>query len=134
MSKVVLDTNVVVAAFVTRGLCDIVFELCMQQHEMIVSDFLLEELKNKLTKKFKVSPIVVGEFLQLYCNNSTKVVPTILESHNCRDANDVAVIGTCVSGRADFLVTGDKDLLVLKRCGETIFLSPREFYELYSMK
>ena len=55
MNKVVLDTNVVVAAFAARGLCQSIFELCLEKHDLIVSDFLLDELNEKLIHKLKLS-------------------------------------------------------------------------------
>jgi predicted nucleic acid-binding protein len=41
---VVLDTNVLVAAFATRGLCQSVFELCLDRHTIAISDPLIQEL------------------------------------------------------------------------------------------
>jgi hypothetical protein len=34
----VLDANVVVAAFAVRGLCEPVFELCLDSHEILLSE------------------------------------------------------------------------------------------------
>jgi predicted nucleic acid-binding protein len=47
----------------------------------------------------------------------------------CRDPADAPVLGTAVSGRADLLVTGDADLLVLKRYRGIAIVSPRQCYE-----
>ena len=66
MSKVVLDTNVVIAAFASRGLCECVFELCLEKHNLIISAFLLNELRNKLIQKLKLSEKHVEEILKLY--------------------------------------------------------------------
>ena len=43
--------------------------------------------------------------------------------------HDVPVLGTAQAAHADFLVTGDKDLLILKRFGNTAIVTPRQFYE-----
>lgn len=130
MSKIVLDTNVVIAAFAARGLCESVFELCLEKHELIISDFLLEELREKLVKKIKLPQDTVDEIVHLYSKNSKKVNPAIIGAEICRDPEDVPVIGTCVSGNADYLISGDKDLLVLGGFEETKIVSPREFYDL----
>ena len=129
MSKIVLDTNVVIAAFAARGLCESVFELCLEKHELIISDFLLEELGEKLLKKIKLPQDAVDEILQLYSKNSRKVIPSPIEKEICRDPEDLPVIGTCVSGGAKYLISGDKDLLVLGNFLETKIVSPREFYD-----
>ena len=134
MSKIVLDTNVVIAAFAARGLCEAVFELCLEKHELIISDFLLEELRGKLVKKIKLPQDTVEEIIHLYSKNSHKVIPTGIETEICRDPEDVPVIGTCVMGNADYLISGDKDLLVLGDFKKTKIVSPREFYDLQNIE
>jgi putative PIN family toxin of toxin-antitoxin system len=129
VSKIVLDTNVVIAAFAARGLCESVFELCLESHDLVTSDFLLSELKEKLSKKLKLPKKSIQDILAIYLKNSELVTPTVIRIEECRDPNDIPVIGTCVEGKADFLISGDKDLLVLKSYGSTKIVSPREFYE-----
>ena len=129
MSRVVLDTNVVFAAFATRGLCESTFELCLERHKLITSDFLLGELQEKLIQKLKLPINIVEEILRLYKAGSRLVVPVELEDGVCRDAADIPVLGTCLSGKVEFLVTGDKDLLTLETFQYIRILSPREFYE-----
>jgi predicted nucleic acid-binding protein len=41
--KIVLDANVVVAAFASRGLCESILELCLTSHEIVLSQELLEQ-------------------------------------------------------------------------------------------
>lgn len=134
MSKIVLDTNVVIAAFAARGLCESVFELCLEKHELIVSEFLIKELRGKLVKKIQLPQDAVEEILQLYAKNSKIVIPATIENEICRDPGDIPVIGTCVSGRAQFLISGDKDLLVIGNFEGTRIITPREFYELHKME
>ena len=130
MSRIVLDTNVVIAAFAARGLCESVFELCLERHQLITSNYLLDELNAKLSRKLKLPDSTVLEIIQLYRNSSNSVEPALLEASACRDPKDVPVMGTCVAGNAQYLVSGDKDLLVLKSFQNTKILSRREFYEL----
>lgn len=132
MSKIVLDTNVIVAAFAARGLCESIFELCLEKHELITSDFLLEELKEKLLWKIKLPKNTVEEILKLYRKSSHIVIPHEVDSKLCRDPDDLPVLGTCISGRVDYLVSGDNDLLVLDNIETTSVVSPRRFYDLQS--
>ncbi len=129
MSSVVLDTNVVFAAFATRGLCESTFELCLERHELITSDFLLGEIQEKLIEKLQLPIGTVEEILALYKASSRLVIPLELEKDVCRDAEDIPVLGTCLSAKVNFLVTGDKDLLELGSFRNTRILSPREFYQ-----
>jgi predicted nucleic acid-binding protein len=61
--RVFLDTNVLVAAFATRGLCADVFRLVLAEHELLVSATLIEELIGALIKKVRVPEPVVREIV-----------------------------------------------------------------------
>jgi len=52
----------------------------------------------------------------------------------CRDADDLHVLGLVKSGRADYLITGDDDLLTLKRFGHCRIVTPRQFWSLMQRK
>ena len=46
--RIVLDTNVLIAAFVSRGVCHELLEHCERQHQLISSGFILREFEDKL--------------------------------------------------------------------------------------
>jgi predicted nucleic acid-binding protein len=52
--KVFLDTNVLVSGFVTRGLCADVIRLALAEHELIVAQVVLAELKRVLKQKIEL--------------------------------------------------------------------------------
>ena len=76
--KVVLDTNVLLAAFATRGLCEAVFEACLGSHEIILSDHILGELQRHLRGKFKAPPRQVDAILSFLRDRATVVAPARL--------------------------------------------------------
>ena len=49
----------------------------------------------------------------------------------CRDPDGDAILACALAGEADYLITGDTDLLALKNFGETHILSPRNFELLF---
>ena len=51
--KVFLDTNVLVSAFATRGLCADVMRVILTEHELLIGEVVLTELQRILSKKFK---------------------------------------------------------------------------------
>lgn len=55
------------------------------------------------------------------------VTPVPLEPSVCRDVNDGMILGTAVAGEAVCIITGDKDLLVLRRFGPAEILTPADF-------
>jgi uncharacterized protein len=127
--RVVLDTNVLLAAFGTRGLCDALFTVCLEGHEVVASEHILGELRQHLTRAFRVPARRADEIVAFVREHSEIVPPARVVASACRDPNDLPVLGTAVAGRADVLVTGDRDLLDLKRHGGIPILTPRECYE-----
>ena len=127
--KVVLDTNVLLAAFATRGLCESVMAVCLENHTLILSEAILAETGRNLRKKFKMPAVQVQEVLTFLRDQASVVEPADVPATACRDATDVAILGTAQAGLADALVTGDKDLLVLKHFVGIPILSPRAFYD-----
>ena len=129
--RVFLDTNVLVAAFATRGLCADVFRLVLAEHELLVSPALIEEFTRTLRKKIHVPDPMVREVVAfLRAVGSTVEVAPKQPPIAVRDPDDVVILGEALSGGADVLVTGDKDLLVLVQVGALRILDPRGFWEL----
>lgn len=127
--RVVLDTNVLLAAFATRGLCEALLEVCLQSHEIVLSDHVLTELVRHLTGKFKVPARQAKEIERFLRETAEIVEPAELPKRTFKDADDLPVLGTAVAAKADVLVTGDAELLNLKTIRRIPILSPREFYD-----
>ncbi|HFQ93888.1 MAG TPA: putative toxin-antitoxin system toxin component, PIN family [Anaerolineae bacterium] len=127
--KVVLDTNVLIAAFITQGVCHDLLEHCVYRHQIILSDFILDELRQKLTGKFKYSIQDARDVAQLLLSAAQIVTPVIFTSPVSRDPDDDFVLGTAVAGHAVCIITGDKDLLVLERYQNIDIIKPADFAE-----
>ena len=125
--RVVLDSNVFIAAFATRGLCESLVEVCLSDHELIVSDHLLSEIQRNLAKKIKLPVSIINDIISLLRERGTLMVPDLVSSDACRDAEDIPILGLAQAASADCIVTGDKDLLVLDRFGAIPIYSPRMF-------
>lgn len=126
--KVVFDSNVLVAAFATHGVCHDLFEYCLRNTTLICSDFISDEVERILIHKIKIPAKKVSEIIH-YLKNQTKwIVPESLIVANLRDPNDQMIIATALFGGADYLITGDKDMLVLKKIKKTVIISPRDFW------
>ena len=54
--KVLLDTNVLIAAFIARGSCAELLEHCVRRHELFTSQWILEEFRRNLVSIAIVSP------------------------------------------------------------------------------
>lgn len=127
--KVVLDTNVLLAAFATRGLCEAVMMACLEHHQLVLSEAILTEAERHLRKKFKIQATRVAEITAFLRVHAILVTPAEVPKSACADADDLPILGTAKAGAAAVLVTGDQDLLKLKQFDGIPILTPRAFYE-----
>lgn len=125
--RIVLDTNVLIAAFIARGACHDLLEHCILRHSLATSEFILAELKEKLIEKFGFTAKRAAEVDALLRSRMELVVPTGLASSVCRDPDDDNILAAAAAGNCECIVTGDKDLLVLKQVGNIVIVSPAEF-------
>ena len=126
--KVVLDANVVVAAFAARGLCESLFEHCLASHEILLSEPLLEEIRRNLAKKVKLDRRTIASIDRLLRQNGSILEPTEVTLGACRDVADLHLLGLVKTAKPDYLVTGDEDLLVLNRFERCPIITPRRFW------
>ena len=126
--RVVLDTNVFIAAVVADGLCRDLVRVRVLLHTLIASEPLLQELRTISRANFAVDPVELPLLAQL--NEEAEIVtPAELRGGVCRDKDDDVALATALAGKADVIVTGDDDLLVLKKFRGIEILSPRQFLE-----
>ncbi len=126
--RVVFDSNVLVAAFATHGVCHELFEYCLRNTTILCSDFISGEVERILIHKVKIPAKKTSEIIHYLKNQTQWVNPEREMVENLRDPNDQMVIATALSGGADYLITGDKDILILKKVKKTVILSPRDFW------
>ena len=130
--KVILDSNVIVAAFASRGLCSSLFEAALERTTIYISNQLLNEVSRVLSKKMKMpadNVAMILNYLKEYCilPEADKII--LPRKQVCRDRDDDHVLALAEACRARYIVTGDNDLLVLKKYGKTGIVSVRDFWE-----
>jgi len=127
--RIALDTNVLVSAVAARGLCADVFNLILAEHELIVGETVLSELKRVLSEKIRVPSKTIDEFVALLKQEGTVVKKTENLPVKIRDKSDVPVLSEAVAGNAEVLVTGDADLLEIAEKLPIQILSPRGLWD-----
>ena len=127
---VCFDTNVLVSAVATRGLCADIVNAALAEHQLIVGETVLMELRQVLRRKLRL-PIAAVDEMEAFLRLHATVIASapVLETPGL-DENDRAVLAEAVTGKADVLVTGDQDLLELASKAPIKVLSPRGFWEL----
>jgi putative PIN family toxin of toxin-antitoxin system len=125
--RVVLDTNVLVAAFIARGVCADVFERVIVDHELVLSPHIVNEFEHVMAEKLTFDASRVERAIALLRRIGRMFDPAPLAKRVCRDEDDDAILALARSSGATCLVSGDDDLLILKTFENIPIITPRAF-------
>ena len=127
--RLLLDTNVLIAAFISHGTCAELLEHCVRCHEVVSSEPLLDEFQKVLLNKFEFSRGEAGQVATFLKSRLFLATPLSLKNPVCRDPDDDTVLGTAIAGQCQCLVTGDRDLLVLEKFQGVDIIPPHGFWK-----
>ena len=127
--KIFLDTDVLVSAVATRGLCADVVREVLLSHRLIISRPLLTEVEKALGGKLGAPLIFISEFIQVLKQDALLSTPAIQPEVLLKDKDDLIILASALGGQADLFVTGDKEILNLQKIGKMGIVSPRGFWE-----
>jgi len=129
-ARYVFDTNTLVSALLfehsTPGQA---FRRALHQGELILSPATLEELAEVLQREKFDRYVIASEregFLEAFVERAVFVEPTE-EIEVCRDPKDDKFLEVAVSGKADYIISGDDDLVLLNPFRTIAILTPAEF-------
>jgi putative PIN family toxin of toxin-antitoxin system len=128
--RVFLDTNVLVSAFASRGLCAEVLELVLLDHDLILGRNVLRELERALREKVRLPAARSAEIVDFVLGEAAQVVENAEAATVNVDAADALVMGEALAGQAESFVTGDAALQRLATVGALKIVSPRQFWEI----
>jgi putative PIN family toxin of toxin-antitoxin system len=128
--RVFLDTNVVVSAYVARGLCVDLLALVLAEHDLVTAEVQLRELHRVLVTKIGAAEAdaqqVVDQLSVFSGPAPADPLPAITA-----DADDAWILAAAIAGSADILVSGDQHLLTAApRVTELRILSARDAWVL----
>jgi uncharacterized protein len=127
--RIALDSSVLIAAHISRaGVCAELLEDLLLHHDLVTSEFILEELGRKLSEKFSFPRRDADQVAAFLRRVAVVVVPADLPSNVCRDPTDIPVLGTAVSGGCALLISVDRDLLDMQRFNEIPIIRPGEYW------
>lgn len=113
--KLVLDTNIYIAAFLAKGLAEDILRLGQRKKvDIFISPDIVKELESKLAGKFKLEQGVVEEFIGLVDQSTALVKPKQKLSVIKMDPDDDKILECAVEAEADLIISMDKHLLDLK--------------------
>ena len=128
--KVFLDTNVLVSAVATRGLCAEVLHLVLAERDLILGERVLGELRKVLRQKIGLEAGAiadVGTFLRQQGHVVRSKKPP---SVRVRDVDDSYVLAEAIEAGVDVVVTGDRDVLQVAAKAPFPIVTPRGFWHL----
>ena len=125
--RVFLDTNVIVSAVATRGICADLLTLVLAEHDLVIGETVLGELRQVLGRRLGVPKATIAELGEFLGQRASVVSTPEQVPRRGLEAADAAVLAEAAAG-AEVLVTGDRQLLDLARPPLPI-LSPRELWD-----
>ena len=127
--RVLLDTNVLVAALATRGLCEDVLRTVLSEHSLLTSNAILGELERVLTEKLRMPARRVRQVDVFIREHADVIAPAEPAPWPENDPDDRWIMAAAVVGMADVLVTGDKEILAASGAVSFPIVTPRGFWE-----
>jgi putative PIN family toxin of toxin-antitoxin system len=130
--KLVLDANVFISSFYWGGNPKKILDRIVERlDELYISSEILDEISRVMSyPKFKTTKEIV-DYHQKYTERiATKVFPTALTQAGSRDTDDNKYLECGITGKVDYIITGDDDLLVLKKYESIQILTPRVYLDM----
>ena len=135
--RVILDTNWYISATINKKSRRLLYQLLTDKNIVILfSDEILKEYKLVISRdKFKniINAQQVNRFMNLVISK-IKNIEVKSNLTGSRDTNDNFLLSLSHDANADYLVTGDKDLLVLEEIGSTRIMLMGDFLKITSHK
>jgi putative PIN family toxin of toxin-antitoxin system len=135
--RAVIDTNIIIRALIkpTGTVGPVLGRLRNGEFTAIYSDAILEEMLAKLalpriSKKYQIRESDIEDLLALLALRGELVNPS-RSVQVCRDPSDDMFIAAALEGKAEWVVTGDQDLLTLEKFERVRFVSPRIFLQAF---
>lgn len=127
--RVALDTNVIVAAFATRGLCSDLFQSLVARHEVVVPEPVIAEVERAFAAKLRFPRHQIAQIIA-YLRDVAEISPALpADAIATLDPVDAAIVSGAARAGAEAFVTGDQKVLAAGRVDSMAILSPRALWE-----
>lgn len=134
--RIILDTNIWISFLISKNFPELDGLIKTGKMVLIFSNELIEEFIEVVNRpKFKhyFTTKDIEKLLKTF-DQFAELIEVTSQLKLCRDEKDNFLLDLAVDGSADYLITGDKDLLILERIKKTQILTYQEFLETLSSK
>lgn len=133
--RVVLDTNVYLSGIIFGGNCRHILDLMIKKEiKVVISPAILLEISQKLKQKFKWSQNQIFTTIKTIIKSVKVVQPQIKIKVVKADKSDDKIIEAAVTGSANYIVSGDRHLLKIKKYQGVKIVTPADFLSIYFKK
>jgi putative PIN family toxin of toxin-antitoxin system len=132
--KLVLDTNIFISAFYWDGNSQQVINRIIEGvDELYITNEIINEIADVMGRpKFKTKPEIIERYIRTIEKIGKKVFITGMIKGICRDKDDDVIIECGLLSSADYLITGDSDLLVIHEYQQMKIIEVKRFFEIIS--
>lgn len=130
--RIMLDTNVLISAIVLNSSkLNEMIEYIVTKHKLVLSSYVIDELKTVTARKFQVKSSFLDEFLVSFPYELV-YTPEVMDDSlfEIRDPADYPVLYTAIIDNIDILITGDQDLTTVE-IEKPEILTPSAFIKNY---
>lgn len=127
--RVVLDSNILISALVSKGVArTFIYKLISKDIQIVISDYIVAEVNEILTRKKFLDKQILYTLWDLIQKDITivkiksRIIKTIL-----RDPKDHPILQTAIKSNAEFIITGDDDLLTLRSWRKIKIINMKDF-------
>lgn len=128
--KILFDANVIISGFVSQGYSFDVIKDAANKHEVYCTEYLIKETQKNLSTKFPLSHEAVKAIISTVKKQFTEGKTANIVEKISRDQKDDQILADAVTNGIDVIITGDKDLLVLKKHKGIKIISPQDYWKL----
>ncbi len=130
--KVIIDTNIWISLIISKKVNELELLLYSKEIRLLFSEELIQEIcqtikKPKLSKYFQSAGI--EDMLDAF-DPFIDMIEVSSQVSICRDSNDDFLLNLAIDGNAHYLLTGDLDILSLKKIGNTQVVKISDFFEI----
>ena len=128
LPRVVVHTNICVSALLASKTCSAVIDKFIEERfTLVFSELTLKEIEYVFCDEAIGFSLLDAERLKTIITSNIEIIPPTTPIHICRDPKDNMFIETAIAAKADCIVSGDKDIKVLKSVDGIPILSPGAF-------
>jgi putative PIN family toxin of toxin-antitoxin system len=130
--KIVLDANIFISAFYWSGNPEIIINRVIEGlDELYFSKEILNEIADVMSRpNFKTDPIIIDNYIKRIEKIGKKIIITGKIQNVCRDNDDDDKLECGIESNAKYLITGDKDLLILEHYENIMIVKPKEYLDI----